>query len=211
MKNRLLSLVLCIGTLAALAGCATSPARPPAQDIQAAWAARQQQLAPLRSWELRGRVALRARDQGWHATVVWVRRQEHNEIDLSGPLGSGHLRLSQDPTGAQLRDSSNHVLRARDAETLLQRATGWDFPVDGLNYWVLGLPAPGEPETQRLDPWGRLKALRQSGWDIEFLAYDNAGALELPSKLFLRREKLAAADPGDTLEVRLVVDQWVLR
>jgi outer membrane lipoprotein LolB len=209
MAIRKLLPALFAGAVVALAGCASLP--PPVKDPQAAWAARVRELAPLQSWELHGRVALRARDEGWHASVVWIRRPESHEIDLSGPLGSGHVRLSANQDGAQLRDSSNHVLRAANAEALLRRATGWDLPVGGLDYWVLGLPAPGIPESQVLDPWGRLKTLRQSGWDIEFLSYDNDGALELPSKLFLRRQQVAAADASGTLEVRLVIDKWVLQ
>ncbi len=160
---------------------------------------------PLTAWEIDGRLAMRAADEGWHASLRWVRRQDRHAIDLAGPLGGGYLRLTQDRHGAQLRDAEQHVYHARDARALLLRATGWDMPIDGLNYWVLGLPAPGSPVTEDIDPWGRLKTLHQLGWDVEFIKYARYGRYELPSKLFIRRKPSA-----DTLELRMVINRWVL-
>jgi outer membrane lipoprotein LolB len=190
--------------------CASVPDRPPAADRDAAWSARRRQLETRIHWAMQGRVALRTRDEGWQASLAWTREADRHEIDLSGPLGSGRLRLSHDRNGAQLRDSANKVLRAADAEQLLMQATGWRLPVDGLNFWVLGLPAPGNTGAQDIDAWGRLKTLRQSGWDIEFLGYVPCGDTELPSKLFMHREQLDSAG-SETLEVRLVIDRWDLR
>lgn len=197
--------------LAMFAGaCATAPDRPPPADPDAAWSARRQQLATRAHWALQGRVALRARDEGWQASLAWTRNADRHDIDLSGPLGSGRLRLSQDRHGAQLRDSANKVLHAADAEQLLFQATGWRLPFDGLNYWMLGLPAPGVVGVPDLDAWGRLKTLHQSGWNIEFLGYASFDGAELPSKLFIRREQPAGV-ASETLEVRLVIDRWELR
>jgi outer membrane lipoprotein LolB len=205
-----LRLFLALAVVSGLVGgCATTPERPPVADPGAAWLTRQKGLQALAGWELRGRVALRTRDDGWQASLVWTRQQDRHDIDLSGPLGSGHMRLTQDRHGAQLRDSANKVLHAADVESLLIRATGWRLPFDGLNYWVLGLPAPGASGAQDIDAWGRLRTLRQSGWDIEFLGYAEFAGTELPSKLFIRREQVATV-AGETLEVRLVIDRWDL-
>src|SRR5207253_5915155 len=42
--------------LTLLAACVTAPERPPVDDVSAAWRARQSTLAPLRAWEVRGRI-----------------------------------------------------------------------------------------------------------------------------------------------------------
>jgi len=208
MRSTRAALALALTLLAG--ACATIPERPPVADPDAAWSARRRQLETRAHWALQGRVALRARDEGWQASLVWKRNADRHEIDLSGPLGGGRLRLSQDRNGAQLRDSSSKVVHAADAEQLLLQVTGWRLPFDGLNYWVLGLPAPGAVGAPDLDVWGRLKTLHQSGWDIEFLGYEPFDGAELPSKLFIRREQPAGVG-GETLEVRLVIDRWDLR
>lgn len=213
MKTRLAAVVV---WLASIAGCATVPERPPAPDARAAWTARNEQLAPIDAWELHGRVALQSRAEGWSASIKWVRDADRHDIDLIGPLGSGHVRLRQDANGAELRDSERKVLRDHDAETLLYRATGWQLPVDGLNYWMLGLPAPDGPNDVQIDRWGRPERMSQHGWQVQYLDYAQVGRYELPSRLFLKRrleraESPAAADEPVTLEVRLVVERWTLK
>jgi outer membrane lipoprotein LolB len=201
-----------------LVGCASIPSqRPPVADPELTWQTRQLELRPLKSWEIRGRLAMRTAEEGWQASLRWVRKQEQHNIDLMGPLGRGHLRLTQDRHGAELRDADRQTYRDSSVQQLLWRATGWNVPLEGLNYWVLGLPVPDAPWTRDLDEWGRLKVLQQQGWEIEFLQYTRHGAHELPSKLFIKRQLSPSEDiVGDsddaetTLEVRLVIDRWAL-
>lgn len=200
--------------VAFIAGCATPVAPPPAADVDAAWRLRQTTLTPVTVWNVRGRMALRAADQGWHATLNWERDGERHRLDFTGPLGRGHLRLVQDGHGAELRDAEQRTWHADNAETLLYRATGWRVPLDGLNYWIVGLAAPGSVSNQQLDPQGRLKRLAQSGWDIQFLEYTHYGSFDLPSKLYITRQGNRMEDnpAGDeVLEVRLSIERWTLK
>jgi len=189
-----------------LAGCATAPERAPVADIAAAWNARQARLARLETWSLRGRLALRTAEEGAHASLHWVRRQDVHRVDLAGPFGGGRVRVTYDGSGAELREADGKVHRDASVQELVARATGWWLPLEGLNYWVVGLPAPGAPAQRALDPWGRLQRLRQLGWTIEFLEYVREGGYELPRRLFIRR-----ASPEETLEVRLVIEDWAVR
>lgn len=204
------------GALLLLGGCASLPERPPVSDRAATFDARSRELAPLNRWRLTGRIALQTADEGWQATLVWVREQDEHKIDLMGPLGRGHMRLTQNATGAVLRDAEQRAYYAANGEALLLRITGWQVPLTGLNHWMLGLPVPEVDADSELDDWGRLKQLRQLGWDIEFLEYTAHGAHELPSKLFMKRREVprlaaragAAPVENGALEVRLVVERW---
>lgn len=197
-----------------IAGCATAVPPPPAADVDAAWNLRQATLKPVTAWHVRGRLALRAADQGWHATMNWERDGERHRLDFTGPLGHGHLRLVQDDRGAELQDTEQRIWRAGDAESLLYRATGWRVPLDGLNYWIVGLAAPDSVSNRQLDAQGRLKRLTQSGWDIQFLEYNHYGSFDLPSKLFITRQggRVEGKPVGDeTLEVRLSIERWTFK
>src|SRR5206468_3132926 len=123
---------------ALLAGCAALPERPPVEDPQAAWQARQVSLARLRAWDLQGRLALRNADEGFQASLHWVRAEDSHRIELAGPLGGGRVRLMQDKNGAELRDAKDNIYRDSSIQQLLARTTGWDVPFEGLNYWALG-------------------------------------------------------------------------
>lgn len=190
-----------------LAGCAAVPERPPVGEPDQVWHARAAALRRVNEWDVRGRLALRSAEEGFHASLRWVREAERHRIDLTGPLGGGHVRLTQDRSGAEFRDANDRVYRDTSVRNLLWRRTGWDLPIEGLNFWLLGLPAPDAPAQHEIDAWGRLKSLEQFGWEVRFVEYVQLGASELPSRIFIRRRSEAAADR--TLEVRLVVEEWL--
>jgi outer membrane lipoprotein LolB len=190
-----------------IAGCATVPVPTSVPDPEGAWRHRAGQLAALDRWTLTGRLAVRSDSQGGNATLRWMREGDRHRIDLTGPLGRGHVRVVQDGDGAELRDDAGVVQRAASAEELLWRATGYRLPLAGLPYWALGVSRPGEEGSHELDPAGRLRVLAQDGWKIEYLDYMDAAGQALPSRLFLRR----VAQGEEELEVRLVIERWMLQ
>ncbi|MBI3545069.1 MAG: outer membrane lipoprotein LolB [Gammaproteobacteria bacterium] len=199
--------------IALAAGCVTPASLPPVENPAAAWQARQAVLNPINAWKIQGRLSIRTAAEGGQASLLWVRDGVQQRLDLTGPLGRGHLRLTQNNEGAELRDADKKTWRADNAEQLLYRTTGWWVPLDGLNYWVLGLPMPYTPAMQELDDQGRLKTLVQAGWEIQFLEYAQYGSLDLPQKFFVKRKVDATEeriDPAKSVEVRLVIEHWTL-
>ncbi len=193
---------------ALLAGCAATPSRPPVADVDAAWRERQTVLARVTDWDLRGRVALRTGDEGFHISLQWLREAGRHRIDLSGPLGGGRVRLIQNENGAELRDADDKVYRDSSMQRLLRRRTGLEMPIEGMNFWVLGLPAPGAAAKIELDEWGRLKTMQQQGWDIRFIEYADYDGYELPNRVFAKRSSI---DDGSEkmIEIRLIVEKWI--
>lgn len=181
-------------------------AGPASELIQARRAA----LQSIARWDLRGRVGVRLPDEGAQASLRWRHGDDGEQIDLTGPFGGGHARLQFDARGARLTDARGREHHDADAEALLLRATGWHVPLGGLTYWIRGLPIPEVASAEEIDEYGRLRLLRQLGWDIEFLSYDRVGAHQLPSKLFLARRLPGHAADADNarIEVRLVVNSW---
>jgi outer membrane lipoprotein LolB len=202
--------VVCVAAF--LAACTTLPDRPPVENPELVWRQRQAAGQALVNWDLRGRLSVRTNNEGAQASLRWQREGVRHQLDFLGPFGRGALRLTQTGTGAELRDGDNRVQRARDAESLLQRATGWRLPLHGMAFWVRGLPDPCVPYEKELDEWGRLKKLNQSGWRIEVLDYRSGALGELPVKLFLKTTATVDNSPhGDTtLEVRVAVESWGL-
>ncbi len=157
-------------------------------------------------------------NEGCQASLRWDRDKQRHEIDLWGPLGRGHVRLTFDDSGAQLRDSDQNTYRADDPQQLLLETTGWWLPLDGLNYWILGVPVPDTPNQHVLDESGRLMTLKQLGWNIRFMRYRRFGRFEFPRKLFIQREMAnnLVMESRDyerevpVLEVRLVVEKWTV-
>jgi outer membrane lipoprotein LolB len=209
MKSAGCACCFALVSLLFISGCATAPPSAPLADPAAAWQARQTALRAVTAWRLQGRLALRAAEEGWQADIAWVREGARQQIDLSGPLGRGHLRLTQDGSGAELRDAQRRRWRAANAGELLYRVTGWFVPLDGLDDWMLGLPAPGPVAQLELDDQGRLKTLVQSGWDIRFLRYARQDGLDLPEKIFMKRQGGTNAQDA-AVQVHLLIERWTL-
>jgi outer membrane lipoprotein LolB len=181
--------------LLALAGCASHPPReatPTALDLSS---------PRFAIWEIRGRVSLIKGEQGWHASLNWREDAGRYRLDLSGPLGQGAVRVQGDDAGVLLQTADGRDYVAQDADALVQKVTGWQFPVTGIRYWVRGVPVPGEQAVVESDDSGRLVHLVQSGWDIRYDRFQDLEGRAWPTRLRLT---------ADDLSVRLVVDEWTL-
>lgn len=195
-----------VAALLTLGACAGLPERPPVANPTATWEMRQMRLAHVDGWDLRGRLALRTDDEGANASLRWVRSREHYRMNLVGPFGGGRVRLTYDGRGAELRDADGNTHRGASMQELLLRETGWHLPIEGLHYWILGLPDPQAGARRTLDQWGRLKSLQQLGWSIRFVEYTRAGVYELPKRVFIRHDPASPADVE--IEARLVIENW---
>lgn len=191
LRLLLLPLLLCLPWLegcAALGGRAAEPALP-SLELPAVWEARRSALQGWPGYDLRGRVAVAKGEDGFSGNLRWLQRPALTRIELDGPLGVG---------GAQ------YEFAPGDDASALEQALGAPVPLASLRYWLLGVPDPDPAlaAEESLEPGGgRLAALRQAGWEIDYPLYAPvAGSrLELPQRIEVRREGL---------RLRLWVDVW---
>jgi outer membrane lipoprotein LolB len=178
-----------LGLLALLASCATQPpVTPPA-------------VAPqVDRFELRGRVAVKLDGRGHSARMRWLHDVDSDSIWLYSPVGSTIATLYANDEIATLVTSKKETYRSADVQSLTRDVLGWDLPLAGLKYWVLGRVDPDSPVEQiEWDEQQRIKRLVQGGWEIEFAGYAENGTL--PASMVLR-----FAD----LRMRLLIDRWNL-
>jgi len=191
LRLLLLPSLLCLpwlGGCAALGGRAVAPVLP-SLELPVAWEARRGALQAWPGYDLRGRVAVARGEDGFSGNLRWLQRPALTRIELDGPLGVG---------GAQ------YEFAPGDDAAALEQALGAPVPLASLRYWLLGVPDPDPalPAEESLEPGGgRLAALRQAGWEIDYPLYSPvAGSrLELPQRIEVRREGL---------RLRLWVDVW---
>jgi outer membrane lipoprotein LolB len=180
-------------------GCAQQP-RETVDDPRRVWQQRQQQLEALERWQAEGRLSVELADDGGQAHFTWRQMGENFQLRLSGPWGQGGSVIEGGPEGARLDAGDGQRYRGSDAQQLLAAVYGWQIPVDGLRYWLIGLPrAEGDPE---IDRFGRLAAVTWQQWRIEYQGYQRVAGLELPERLRARR--------GDRGEIRLAIHDWIL-
>lgn len=166
----------------------------------------QQQVAvvgALRQWTATGRVSIRQGQQGWNAALFWDQEEASFRLRLMAPLAQGTWQIEGTADAVAMTTPQQEQLLAADVETLLKNQLGWSLPVDGVRYWLTGIPDPTHGyERLRLDEAGRLKELEQGDWHILVQEYQSVGAIELPRRLTIERADLS---------LRLAVTQWQIR
>jgi outer membrane lipoprotein LolB len=202
-----------------LSGCARLPPVPATDEAASSslYRERAELLTAINAWELRGRIAVSVPadpakvngKRGGQAQFHWLRSGSDQTITLSGPFNRGALRIETGAHGARIRYPNGETRSASNVEALVEQETGWPLPVSALDSWLLGLAVPNKPANSTLDASGRLITLDQTGWQIKFEKYENAGETypSLPHRLDLARQS-----PGDvnseTLTVRIAIDEF---
>lgn len=181
-----------------LAGCA---ATPPLPETPLPVAMPVVTTEAPRVFELGGRISVKYRELSSSGNLRWQHSPAHDDILLFSPLGQTVAQVIRDAAGVTLIDQDNKVHRAADAETLTQQLLGWRLPLSGLGSWVVGQAVPGGSHSVERDAEQRPTRLEQDGWRLDYSAWQTTQGRILPRKLILQREDL---------EIRLVVDEWMI-
>lgn len=201
------ALSISLGWIVLLSACSRAPVQD-GRDADAAaalWQQRQTELRHIRSWQLRGRLALSTPRGSWLAALRWTQDADAFRIVLStAPLGQGSYALHSAGPGREvvLHSPDGQQHRSGSAEALLAEHLDWPLTLAGLRHWLLGLPDPQAPSRAlHWDRSGRLIHLEQHGFQVSILRYRSGpkGAAALPAKLLIRRERT---------RLRLVIHSW---
>ncbi|MGB0135217.1 lipoprotein insertase outer membrane protein LolB, partial [Dokdonella sp.] len=180
-----------------LTSCAASRIRPDA-DLMSAQEQREQQLAVVSDWSLKGRLALSGPGDSGSGSLDWQQEGVDYVFTMHAPVTGKTWTLSGNGDYAELAGLQAQPVTARDASTLLERELGWKVPVVELAHWVRGLRAPGAAEII-FRPDGLPAEFRQDGWLIEYREYDETRDPPLPRRIF--------ASNGE-YKVRLAIQRW---
>ena len=86
--------------------------------------------------------------------------------------------------------ADNEIYKAKDVESLMLDNLGWSVPLDGMKYWIRGIPdLENTIDSYELNNKAQLVRLKQSGWDIRFSHYRQVDQYTLPGKIILTNPK----------------------
>jgi outer membrane lipoprotein LolB len=164
--------------------------------------ARERQLASANHWTLVGRLAVSTGNDAGSGNVTWTQNGDHYEFELRAPITGKSFRLTGGPDGAVLEGLDGGPQRGPNAEVLMQRALGWDVPLDELRAWVLGVRASGSNADMSFGDDHLLSMLQQNGWTVSYINWDATQKPPLPT--LIRAQK-------SPFMVKLVVQSWSLQ
>ncbi len=186
-------------SLVLLAGCVTPRQGVPLPDL-GGWESRNAVLGGLEDWEFKGRIAVKAGDDGFNGKINWAQQGDAFNTTVGGPLGMGTVRIEGDGRSVTLTDKDGERTVLLDAELELKYRYGWTIPVGSLRYWALGIPDPASPAATEFDEDGRLVRLEQRAWTVDISRYREGGGQQMP--------RILTATNPDT-RVRMVIDRWL--
>ena len=185
--------------LVLLSACAV---RGPVDEHQrdASWQQHLHSLLSLNDWGFDGRASVIDAHTSASMNLRWRQSEDRFDIRLMSFLGQQQAHLQGEADGSViLSQPGKPSVQASSATSLMRQELGWSLPLDGLNFWLRGIPMPDVAADWRLDESGRLVWLEQDGWRIEFAAYMPVEDLQLVRKIRLYH---------GPVQIRLVMDHW---
>ncbi len=178
-------------------GCATTPPEVQTGD----WVGRRAELQALEIWNLGGRVAVAAGDDGFSGGMNWKQRGGKSEVTLRGPMGGAAILIQVEGAAYIVTDERGRSYDGEDARRFIEQNLGPanPLPIAEMRYWLVGAPAPASPYRETVGEGGSLASLEQSGWTVRFDRYRATGGLALP-------ERIEMTTGG--LRLRVAVSDW---
>ena len=176
--------IFCFLTLATLIGCVHTPNLTPPPNLQA----HQTQVENLQYWQISGKLGVRSPGDSGSASFKWQHTPDIFSIYLSGPLGQKRMEIEGNSEQVELRQNNQPPMKAKNADALIKKASGWKLPVGQLTYWVRGIPAPDTRITRlEQNPQGLISLMQQAGWTLGYSNYRDqlidGQHLALPGKI----------------------------
>lgn len=140
-------------------------------------------LSELNHWQLKARVAIKTPDDNLTGSLNWQKNQSLFDFLLSGAFGVTIAHLVQENNQASLKIPDTEKLYHYDAEQLLQRTLGWNFPLDALSFWVKGLPSGKPGEQVMYDERGKINQINLGLWQVRFSKYQMYQGYSLPKMI----------------------------
>jgi len=197
----LLRVIVCAAALSVIAGCSQFGGPAGDEQAQRLWAARQQAMAALDTWDIHARAVLTLKGEAYNISLSWKREADRFMLLLQAPFGQGVFRIDGVVGDLyRLRLPDGQVFTDATPETLLEKVIGWSLPIVGLEYWIRGIPRPDSDFSHRITPAGRLRSISQDRWTIDYLDYfETRQAAQLPRRIKLTR---------DEITLKLVIERW---
>ncbi len=214
MQHRISTFIWMAATGLLLSGCASAPQKPtqsitlPQAQAEAErvltpeelWAFHEKKLKHIHRWKMEGRIAATHGQEGGNASFVWKQTGDHYQIRFFGPFGAGSVYVTGSPNQVSVIDGNGKHHQAKTAEELMQKVAGWQLPLSGIRYWMLGLPNPQAAVSGKLlNQKGHLSQLTQSNWTVNYDRYNLTTYPAIPAKIHMHNHNY---------KVKLIIKDW---
>lgn len=139
--------------------------------------------------EISGKVGVR--EESRHTTLFfrWLEQDNHYTIYLNNPLGQTELSLKGNRQQTTLLRADGTSMTATSPEALLKQATGWEFPLSNIRFWLQG-ETTGTEELLETNADGLPQSFRTGPWLVTLEQYRPVDHHQLPHRLVLKQPNI---------------------
>ncbi|TKB54788.1 lipoprotein insertase outer membrane protein LolB [Ferrimonas aestuarii] len=146
--------------------------------------------ADLTRWQIKGKLAIITPDERLSLTMQWQHLEQQDKIRLSDPFGRTVLLLESQPEYASvLLDGQHHT--GNSANALIQRLTGWQFPLTELTSWILGQPSGEHAVQYDANGWPAFAQVEVDplapAWTLTYQGWQQFNGYRIPKAINLRQ------------------------
>lgn len=142
-------------------------------------------------WEISGKIGVReSAIRATSSMFQWRQQNDNYAIFLFNSLGQIQLTITGNGKKAMAQEPNGNTTRAATPEALLEKLTGWYFPISASRYWLQGQTQGGEVNQQRSSE-GFLSQFTSDPWQVGLSNYKAVGGIFLPHKIYLEQDKLS--------------------
>ena len=177
----------------ALSACATAPSKiVPIDNVNLAWENRKSSLYKQDKWVAHLSLIGVAKQEKFKTRIIWQQIDQNYQIKLRDYIGRTVAIIDGSPQKVIVKTSKGQRYEDNDAETLIYGLFGLRIPVEGMRYWLRGVPQPEEEyQALNLRADGLAESMRQVGWQLSYQDYANNQTLKLPTRALFEYDDLA--------------------
>ncbi len=152
----------------------------------------------VKLWSFNGKMAINDGKNSGSGRIIWEVKHDSTKAQFKAPMGQGSWTITETPFNAKLKSSRKGESSARDAETLIARELGWEFPWGSLKYWVRGYQTGQKLGSHLTLP----SSINDNGWTINYKKWMNTPIGPLPKKIKATK---------DNYSVKLIIYDWGIK
>jgi len=192
-----------------LSGCT---ATGPINDVTKGYSSNIQQrnniLAQLTSWEIKGKIAFINEAERQSASLYWQKTHNNQQVNLTTYLGINVFKLTSEKNTHTVAIDGNEYT-SRNLDELLSSLTEFAFPTQALSFWIKATQYNKndaftyEPNTQL--PSTLTSHYNNTDWVIHYTSYQTVKQNNITVAL---PNKIKVTSPN--LTINIVINQWTI-
>ncbi|MEP2651089.1 MAG: lipoprotein insertase outer membrane protein LolB [Paraglaciecola sp.] len=165
----------------------------------------QLKLAEQQSWSIKGKIGFKSNKKKQSANLHWQQNSSEYQLNLTTIIGTSILKMYGDKHFSTLI-TDNGTYKDNKASRLISRITGWELPVENLQFWVKGQYSANEQTV--VSEQGLVTQLTPEcsyceNWTIDYSDYQKIQDIWLPHRIILNNH-------SNSSQLLIKVNTWSL-